>query len=58
LGYSPSLPQNQGVSKTGQGALSPESPWAKTEGFTLMHWEDLEAGIGIEPIYMDLQSSA
>ena len=23
-----------------------------------MYWEDLEAGIGIEPIYMDLQSSA
>ncbi len=41
-----------------RGAFTLSRHWSKTGGLMLMHWEDLEAGIGIEPIYMDLQSSA
>jgi hypothetical protein len=40
------------------GPLFTRQKQAKDSEITATYWEDLEAGIGIEPIYMDLQSSA
>jgi hypothetical protein len=45
LGSSLNLPQNQKVSKAGEGRFSPDRNSAKVSGITAMYWEDLEAGI-------------